>query len=73
VKEAHFESGEGMRQEGSPWKTDREFRDTMFANAPFADGDSLVAEKGAWKKNNSKKRTQKQSCQIKGQGESKSF
>lgn len=51
VKESHFENGEGMRDESSPWKTDNEFRDTMFSNAPLVEENSIVAEKGEWKKN----------------------
>jgi Asp-tRNA(Asn)/Glu-tRNA(Gln) amidotransferase C subunit len=49
VDEDVFELGEGMRQESEPWKTPREFRDTMFANAPLVENDAIVAEKGGWK------------------------
>jgi len=49
-EEEYFESEEGLREEGDGWETDPEFRDIMFANAPFVDDDSLVAEKGSWKK-----------------------
>ena len=50
VEEKHFESGEGLRDEGEPWKTDGGFRDLMLLNAPFVEDDFLVAEKGGWKK-----------------------
>ncbi len=49
VKEGHFENQDGLRDEGTGWETDPEFRDTMFANAPNAEGDSILAEKGGWK------------------------
>jgi len=49
VDEDVFESGEGMRQEGEPWKTPEDFREIMFDNAPLVDNDSIVAEKGGWK------------------------
>ena len=51
--EGHFESSanpEGVREQGEPWKTDPAFHDLMLLNAPFVDEDSLVAEKGGWKK-----------------------
>jgi hypothetical protein len=48
--EGHFENESGTREEGTGWKTDEEFRSTTFANAPFAEDNFLVAEKGAWKK-----------------------
>ena len=46
----HFDNGAGIREEGGGWNTDPEFRDLMFLNAPFVEGDSIVAEKGGWKK-----------------------
>jgi len=49
VKEKHFESGEGLRDEGSGWETDAEFRSTMFSNAPNTEDDLILAEKGGWK------------------------
>ena len=49
VKEEHFSAGDGMRDEGSGWETDKEFRDTIFCNAPDVDVDFFVAEKGGWK------------------------
>ena len=50
ISESHFESGDGTREEGEPWKTDGEFRDLFLLNAPFADKDFIFAEKGGWKK-----------------------
>ena len=50
VKEDFLESGDGLREQGKPWQTDQDFRDIMFANAPFIEDDSIVAEKGEWKK-----------------------
>lgn len=49
TKESHFENKEGFREEGNGWNTDPDFRDLMFLNAPFVEGDSIIAEKGAWK------------------------
>ena len=49
TKEAHFSAGNGIREEGEPWKIDQEFRDLLMLNAPFVEGDLIVAEKGAWK------------------------
>ena len=48
-KDKHFENESGTRDEGSGWKTDPEFRDTMFTNAPFVKDEAIVAEKGGWK------------------------
>jgi hypothetical protein len=50
VKESHLENGEGMRDKGKPWQTDGVFRDIFFANSPLVEDESIVAEKGAWKK-----------------------
>ena len=50
TKESHHENEMGTRVEGSGWKTDEEFLQTTFANAPFVEDNSIVAEKGAWKK-----------------------
>jgi len=50
--DSHFESSlskDGLREEGECWETDEEFRSTMFSNAPFADENLIVAEKGGWK------------------------
>ncbi len=48
--EAHFENGEGVREEGDGWNTDPDFRDLTLLNAPFVEDDFIIAEKGAWKK-----------------------
>jgi len=40
---------EGTREEGDGWNTDPDFRDIMFANAPFVEDEFIVAEKGGWK------------------------
>jgi len=48
--EGHFENETGTREEGDGWNTDPEFRSTTLSNAPFIEDDSIVAEKGAWKK-----------------------
>lgn len=47
--EGHFSVGDGMRDQGEPWKTPQGFQDTMFSNAPDVKDDFIVAEKGAWK------------------------
>lgn len=49
VKESHFKSDTGMREEGDGWDTNQEFRDITLANAPFVDDDFIVSEKGGWK------------------------
>lgn len=48
--EGHLENNSGTRQEGSGWKTDEEFKSTTLSNAPFVEENTIVAEKGAWKK-----------------------
>jgi len=48
--EKHFDNKWGFREEGDGWNTDPDFKDIMFLNAPFVEDDSIVAEKGAWKK-----------------------
>ena len=48
--ESYFENATGTRDESNGWDTDTEFRSITFANAPFIEGNSIVAEKGAWKK-----------------------
>lgn len=48
--EGHFENESGTREEGDGWNTDPEFRSITFSNAPFVEDNSIVAEKGAWKK-----------------------
>ena len=47
--EGHFKNNSGTREEGSGWETDEEFKNTMLANAPFAEDGFIVAEKGSWK------------------------
>ena len=49
TKDSHFENGDGGRDEGEGWKTDEMFRELMMENAPFVEGDLVVAEKGGWK------------------------
>lgn len=44
-------SEEGLRDEGSPWKAEQEFRDITMLNAPFVEKDFVVAEKASWNKN----------------------
>jgi len=44
------ENKTGIREEGDGWNTDEEFREITFANAPFIENNSIVAEKGTWKK-----------------------
>jgi len=48
--EGHFENALGTRDEGEGWNTDPDFRDLILLNAPFVEDDSIVAEKGGWKK-----------------------
>ncbi|MFH1521584.1 MAG: hypothetical protein ABIF18_01365 [archaeon] len=48
--EGQGENASGTREEGDGWNTDPEFRDLTFLNAPFVEDNSIVAEKGAWKK-----------------------
>ena len=50
TSETHLKQGSGMREQGEPWQTDPDFRDLMFLNAPFVEDDSIIAEKGEWKK-----------------------
>ncbi len=38
----------GYRKEGVGQKYDKEFRETMFANAPEKEGDCIIAEKKKW-------------------------
>lgn len=49
AKDVHFENGLGFREEGSGWNTAQDFREIMFANAPFVEDDAIVAERGGWK------------------------
>jgi predicted Asp-tRNA(Asn)/Glu-tRNA(Gln) amidotransferase subunit C len=51
--EEHFVSSvskNGRRDNGEPWKTDKEFKEHFFSNAPFVENEFIVAEKGDWKK-----------------------
>lgn len=48
--EGHFENAFGTREEGEGWDTDQDFRDLTLLNAPFVEDNSIVAEKGGWKK-----------------------
>lgn len=51
--EEHFASSiskNGSREQGDPWKTDPDFRDIFFLNAPFVENEFITAEKGSWKK-----------------------
>jgi Asp-tRNA(Asn)/Glu-tRNA(Gln) amidotransferase C subunit len=41
-------SDKGMRSEGSGEETSKEFRKSMFDNAPKKDGDFIIAEKKKW-------------------------
>jgi hypothetical protein len=50
ASESHFENKSGTQEEGNGWETDPEFKSTMLANAPFTEDNSIVAEKGSWKK-----------------------
>ena len=50
AKESHFENDSGLRDEGSGWDTDKNFRDITLANAPFVEDEFIIAEKGGWKK-----------------------
>ncbi len=50
ASEGHFENGSGVREEGDGWETDAEFRSITMSNAPFVEEDSIIAEKGGWKK-----------------------
>ena len=49
-EESHFQKGEGLREQGEPWKTDGEFKETTLSNAPFVEDDFVVAEKAGWGK-----------------------
>jgi len=48
--EKHFENQSGTREEGDGWQTDEEFKSTTLSNAPFVEDNTIIAEKGAWKK-----------------------
>ncbi len=46
-KEEKKEAG-GWREEGEGKKSDAEFREKMFANAPQKDDECIIAEKKQW-------------------------
>ena len=51
TKDSHFDSSEsktGLREEGSPWKTEQEFKDLTMLNAPLVEKEFIVAEKASW-------------------------
>ena len=48
--EGHFENASGTRDEDNGWDTNPDFKDLTLLNAPFVEDDSIVAEKGSWKK-----------------------
>lgn len=48
--EEQEENASGTREEGDGWNTDPEFRSITLSNAPFVEDNSIVAEKGGWKK-----------------------
>ncbi len=48
--EKQGEDVSGTREEGDGWNTDPGFRDLTLLNAPFVEDNSIVAEKGGWKK-----------------------
>ena len=50
AKRTHYKNEKGFREEGNGWKTDEEFKSHMLNNAPFVEDNSIVAEKGSWKK-----------------------
>lgn len=53
TKESHFNSSEsknGLREEGSSWKTEEEFKELTMLNAPFVEKEFIVAEKASWDK-----------------------
>jgi|APSaa5957512576_1039674.scaffolds.fasta_scaffold105401_1 hypothetical protein len=49
-KEFHFENDSGLREEGRPVKTLKEFRETTLSNAPFVEDEFITAEKAGWNK-----------------------
>jgi len=48
--ENYYQKPTGTREEGDGWETNPEFQSITFANAPFIENNSIVAEKGTWKK-----------------------
>jgi hypothetical protein len=49
-KESHFENDNGIRNQGKPWETLQEFRETTLSNAPFVEDEFITAEKAGWGK-----------------------
>jgi hypothetical protein len=49
-EESHFESESGLREQGKPWETLPEFRETTMSNAPFVEDEFITAEKARWNK-----------------------
>ena len=49
TKESHFSNNSGLREEGTGWDTDPDFKSITLSNAPFIENDFIVAEKGGWK------------------------
>lgn len=39
----------GLRKQGEPWISDDDFIETTIENAPYAENNSIIAEKGGWK------------------------
>ena len=48
--EGHSGDKTETREEGNGWSTDPEFQNITFSNAPLVKDNSIVAEKGTWKK-----------------------
>ncbi len=44
------EDKENLRPEGTGWKTNNNFRETMMNNAPMVEDGLIIAETGKWKK-----------------------
>lgn len=50
IKEKAKNKEINLRQEGKSWKTNQEFQELMFENAPYVENNLIIAEKGHWKK-----------------------
>ena len=48
LEDSRVERDECEREETESWKTDSEFREIMFKNAPRTKDDCIEAEKGKW-------------------------
>jgi hypothetical protein len=48
LEESRVERDECEREEAEGWKTDSEFCDIMFKNAPRTKDDCIEAERGKW-------------------------